>query len=328
MIGFGCVSLAIVVAVAIELVVSGRPLYHAGWYNVGLAALVAVTLVNGRKRFRRTSSPRARWGIVAGCVGAAVLGLAGIASGLLAPDNQTVVGAPGERVRVESVGTLSFPLATLGAQAGAVTLQRRVGGRIEIGERPRNAGNFILRAVERDVAYVEARDLRGNRLTITQPSGSVFLSPVLLMQHRQTIAGMNLPYDSFNVPAVRRVVKAVLFTPDQAAMFARSALPRGRAAVLLAVDDENERPLPNAIVLSAGDRAVTAGGLSLRAAVARYPAVEVVAAPNSLATVLGTLLVLGGLLSLISRPTLLAGDDRSDVSDDDAALRKLDAFGR
>ena len=68
----------------------------------------------------------------------------------------------------------------------------------------------------------------------------------------------------------------------------------GEPAVLFAVDDENERPLPHAIALSAGGRAVRVGGLSLRAAVETYPAVEVVAAPNILATAFGTLLVVGG----------------------------------
>jgi hypothetical protein len=145
-----------------------------------------------------------------------------------------------------------------------------------------------------------------------------------MMQHRQTIAGMDLPFDSFNVPAARRVVKAVLFTPEQAAALSHGLGSTGDASVLFAVDDENDRPLPNAIALSAGGKPVTVGGLSLRAVVTQYPAVEVVAAPNVIATVLGGLLVAGGLLALLMRPVLLTGDDRSNVSQDDAALGKLD----
>ena len=110
---------------------------------------------------------------------------------------------------------------------------------------------------------------------------------------------MELPYDSFSVPAARRIVKAVMFTPGQAAMLLHGGAKTGEAAVLFAVDDENERPLSNAIALSAGGRAVRVGGLSLRATVESYPAVEVVAAPNMLATAFGTALVLGGILALI-----------------------------
>ncbi len=328
MIALVCAALAVVAGVAIELVLPGQPVYHAGWYNVALIALVAVTFAAGRKALRRAATARARWAVAAVLSGAAVTGFAGIASGLLAPDNQTFVGAPGERVRVESLGVLSFPLVSSDAPAASVTLERPLRASVEIGERRRDAGSFILRAVERDIAFVEARDVRGNRLTVTQPAGSVFLSPVLLMEHRQTIAGMDLPYDSFNVPAARRVVKAVLFTPEQAATLAHGAAASGDAAVLFAVDDEKERALRNAIAMSVAGKAVTVGGLSLRGTVAEYPAVEVVAAPNVVAAGLGALLVLGALLALVARPILLTGDDRADVSQDDAARGKLDPFRR
>ena len=109
------------------------------------------------------------------------------------------------------------------------------------------------------------------------------------------------------MPGARRVVKAVLFEPDKAAMLSHGAVPNGDAAVLFAVDDENERPLRNAIALSVGSRSVSVGGLVLRGAVAAYPAVEVVAAPNLAATVIGAALVLGGLIALFARPPLWPG---------------------
>ena len=225
-----------------------------------------------------------------------------MASGLFAPDNQTFIGAPGQRISVEALGVLTFPLASTDAPAsGSVTLERALHAPMELRESRSDAGNFILRTIPRSVVYVEARDLRGSRLTITQPAGSAFLSPVLLMEHRQTIAGMDLPYDSFSVPAARRIVKVVMFTPGQAAMLLHGGAKIAEAAVLFAVDDENERPLSNAIALSAGGRAVRVGGLSLRATVESYPAVEVVAAPNALATAFGTALVLGGMIGLLLR---------------------------
>jgi hypothetical protein len=318
-------ALVVVGAVALEILLPGQAVYHAGWYNVAIGAAVAVALIAGRRLFRRANSPRARIAVAAVALGVGIAGFAGIASGLLAPDNQTVIGAPGERVPVESLGVLAFPLTSTDAgTTGSVTLVRRFGGPIAIGERARNAGNFILWTISRSVAYVEARDLRGNRLTITQPEGASFLSPVLMLEHRQTIAGIDLPFDSFNVPAARRVVKAVMFTPAQAAMLLHGGMEAGEPAVLFAVDDENERPLPHAIVISAGGRAARAGGLSLRADVTGYPAVEVVAAPDLVATVFGTLLVIGGVIALAT----LTGNNRANVSQHDAALRQLDALGR
>jgi hypothetical protein len=171
---------------------------------------------------------------------------------------------------------------------------------MQIGQRPRDAGSFILRGLPRSVAYVEVRDARGGRLTVTQPMGAAFLSPVLLMEHRQNIAGLDLPFDSFNVPAARRVVKAVLFTPAQADMVLQGRARAGEPAVLFAVDDENDRLLAHGIVLSDGGRAVRAGGLLLRATVATYPAVEVVSSPNLIASGIGLLLVLAGIAALVS----------------------------
>jgi hypothetical protein len=299
--GLRAAALAAAVAAVAEILLPGRALYHAGWFNVVLGALVVVATVAGRRQLIRAQSARARLAILSLAAGAAIAGVAGVVSGLFAPDNQTFVGAPGQRISVEALGLLVFPLASTETSASpSVALQRPLHAPMEIGERPRDSGNFILRAVPRSVVYVEARDLRGNRLTITQPAGSLFLSPILLMQHRQTIAGMDLPYDSFTVPAAGRVVKVVMFTPTEAAMLLHGGAQIGEPAVLFAVDDENERPLPHGIALSAGGRAVRVSGLSLRAVAETYPAVEVVAAPNVLVTAFGALLVLGGLIASLS----------------------------
>jgi hypothetical protein len=300
--GLVAAALLVVIAATIEIAIPGQKFYHAGWYNVAIVGLVVVTFATSRRRFRQTSSLPPRLAIAAVLFGTALTGLASAASGLLAPDNQTFLGAPGAHVRVETLGTLFFPIALNGATSNvSVTLERGAGGAMEIGERSRDAGNFILRTIPRDVVYVGVRDLRGNSLTVTQPSGSTFLSPVLLMEHTQTIAGMNLPFDSFNVPAARRIVKAVMFTPAQAAMLLHGGARLGEPAVLFAVDDENERPLANAIALSAGGREVRAGGLRLRGIVGTYPGVDVVAAPNVVATALGAFLAIGGIAALAYR---------------------------
>ncbi len=296
MIALIALALVVLAAVIAEIALPGKAVYHAGWYNVALCGLAILSILAVRKRFAAARGIRRRAGVVAIAFGTIAAAVAGIASGLLGPDNQSVIGAPGQRVRVEGLGTLDFPLSD--ASAADVTLERPLRGPLVIGPGTRNAGNFILRASPRDVVYVEARDLRGNRLTITQPTGSVFLSPVLLMEHRQTIAGMELPFDSFNVPAAQRVVKAVLFTPAQAAMLPHNA-GIGEPAVLFAVDDENDRLLPHAIALSSGGRSAKAGGLALRGRVAGYPAVDVMSAPSLIAVILSALLVAGGLIALL-----------------------------
>lgn len=277
-------AFAVVAMVVAEIVVPGRDVYHAGWYNVLIAALAVLAVV------------RARLPYVAAAFGAVIVAFAGIANGLLAPDTQQIVGAPGARVRVDDLGgSLNFPLIAVPSATGPleVSLERPNRASVSFGASPRNIGSFVLRTVDRTVVYVEARDARGGRLTITQPTGSAFLSPVLLMQQRQTISGMDLPFDSFAVPAAHRIVKAVYFTPQQAASM-RGMAGADIPAVLFAVDDEEDRPLPNAIALDPDGAGIALGGLQLHAVVLAYPAVDVVAVPQLVATLAGALLVVAG----------------------------------
>lgn len=274
---YAAIAIVLEAVAWIEIALPGRALYHAGWFNVALAGLFIVCIAGKRRQ-----SPLL-------ALGAAIVACAAIANGLFAPDNNTVVGAPGQSVRVNDLGgTLSFPLAVPGGAA----------------QQPQFAGplltTFVLHPVERSVVYVEARDPRGNHLTVTQPTGIAFLSPVLLMQQQQQIAGLQVPYDSFAVPAAHRIVKAVLFTPQQAAMM-RGMEGLAAPAVLFAVDDDNDHPLPQAIALCPDGQSVSIGGLSLHAAVLQYPAVEVLAVPSLVAVGLGTLAVLGGLVPIKKR---------------------------
>lgn len=299
--GTAAAAMLVAISVAAEIALPGRTLYHAGWFNVAIAALTLVAFAMGRRAFRHARYSRARVAISGVILGTAVLGLAGVSSGLLAPDNQMVIGAPGSRVRVEALGLLVFPIVSTSIPNDVgVALERGSGSAMEIGERSRDAGNFIVRTIPRNVVYIDARDLHGNALTVTQPSGATFLSPVLLMEHRQTIAGMDLPFDSFNVPAAQRVVKAVMFDANQSAMLLHGGAQLGAPAVLFAVDDEHERPLAHSIALSAAGRPVLAGDLRLSGVIATYPGVEVVAAPNIFAVVLGALLVLVGIATSVT----------------------------
>ena len=274
------VAVTLAVVAIVEIVVPGRDLYHAGWFNVSVAAIVAAMLSRARTAL---SQARAPWAVVSVILGASIAGLATVANGLFAPDNRTVVGAPGQRVRVEDAGgVLEFPLV----QANSSSENVRFDGPA--------LRSYVVRTIPRTVVAVEARDVRGAHLTVTQPTGIAFLSPVLLMQQRQSIAGMSLPYDSFAVPAAHRIVKAVLFTPQQAAAL-RGMEGLELPAVLFAVDDENDRPLPHAIALCVDGQSVAVGGLIVHANVVQYPAVEIVAVPPVAAVAVGALLVVGGL---------------------------------
>lgn len=292
----------VLAAVAGELLIPGRAVYHAGWFNVALIALAIACVASARKAYAKSEDRRARLSIAGIVLGTTLASVAGAISGLLAPDNRTVVGAPGQSVPVQDIGgTLQFPLVAgrngAASSFGAIVVLSRQGRRpIPLGSSGRDVGNAIVSVASRDVVYVEARNLNGDRLTITQPAGSAFLSPVLLMQQTQTIAGLTLPFDSFALPAAHRVAKAVLFSAQQAATLRGLTGGAPSPAVLFAVDDENGRPLPHAIAIARDGDSVAVGGLRLHATVLSYPAVHIAAAPALAAVVAAVLLFAAGLL--------------------------------
>jgi hypothetical protein len=279
---------AVVVASIVELAVAAHSVFHSGWFNVVLAALVVIAIASRPKRHASS------WAVLLGC---AIAGAAAISYGLFAPDDRTVNGAPGQRIVVEGLGTLVFPVADAGASMPPVALARSRGRLQMFGPGALNTGYATLRETPRTVVAVEAFDARANHLTITQPQGVVFLSPVLMMQHEQTISGVRLPFDSFNVPAAQRIVKTIMFSPAEAAVMLHGVEP-GQGAVLFAVDNENDMPLPHGIVLGPDGQTVRAGGLMLRAALQSYPAVAVTFTPNLVAVCAGALLFAGGVIGL------------------------------
>lgn len=275
---FTTLGAVIVAGVLAQILLPGRDMYHAGWYVVALVAPTVVLLLRLRGVLKMQPDVRARAGTALAAFGIVVVAVCGIVCGLLAPDAQTVVGAPGSSVRVESLGrTLDFPpLQSVRAPA------LRFAG-----------ATFLERPVPRRVVEVQAFDSHGGRLTITQPTGSAFLSPVLLMQSRQMIAGMNLPFDSFSVPAARRSIKAVLFTEQEAAQM-RGISGAPAPAILFDVEDLAERSLPHGIALARSGAMVAVAGLHLRGIVQTYPAVEAIAIPNVFALVLGLIAICAG----------------------------------
>lgn len=291
---FSGIVAAICAAVLVEEILPQRAIYHAGWYNVMLLALVVLLVAQARSRVRAARRQSAV-AVAAIALGAGVIGFSGMVNGLLAPDPQTVIGAPGQEIAVSDLGgDLLFPRLDTGSNDAAPELLRR-------GRRPlpidatRHLASFILRPVPRTVVRVEAHDLSGAHLTITQPEGSAFLSPVLLMQQTQRISGLDLPYDSFALPAAHRIVKAVLFNEQQIAAL-RGITGPPVPAVLFAVDNDADQPLPHAIVLARSGESVRVGGLFLRADVVAYPEVDVIAVPSIPASAIGAVLIVLGLV--------------------------------
>lgn len=260
----------------------GAAVYHAGWYNA-LDIAIFVLAAWRLRSLRKTHAPVFS-ALAAAAFGGAIIVFAGVSSGLMGPDTHTVVGAPGATVRdADAGGAFVFPLS------GSTIAFQRGRSSVSVGSGRRYTGGFILWERPRTVVHVDAADLRGGHLTITQPTNASFLSPVLLMQQTTVIDGMNVRFDSFSVPAASRNVKTVLFTEQQAAQLHADSVVVGEPAILFAVADPKDRVLPNGIGLAPPGVQKTLAGLRLMATIQSYPAVVVASAPYWPILVLGVL---------------------------------------
>ncbi len=291
------IALLVLAGVIVELIVPGKPVYHSGWYNVAIVALVVILAMRMRAVLVPLKTARARVGASMAAFGIAIVAFAGVASGLLGPNAHTIVGAPGERVRADELGgTLVFPFAHQ-ATTPVASLQRGSGS-LPIDGR-RYVGAFVLHPVLRTVVEVTAFDAHDTHLTITQPTGNAFLSPVLMMQGHQSISGFDLAFDSFAVPAAHRQVKVVLFPARIAAQLPGFDAPADTDVLLFDVQNERGDELHGGIGATPDGRAVTLAGLTLRPNVLVYPAIEVFSSPHVGAVLLGLLAVLAGVLTFV-----------------------------
>ena len=232
--------------------VPGRAVYHSGWYNALAIALIVLAARGLRKRTLPQKLALA---------GAALVTISGAVSGLTGPDTQLVIGAPGATIDTRDYGSVAFPI-----DAAAVP-QRRYG----------LASIFV--AHPREVVHVSVTDAGGNHLTVTQPSNSTFLSPVLMMQQTARVANMDVLTDEFALPAVSRSVKVVLFSASQAAFLRRADMPAGKPAALFDVTDAKGRTLPDGLGLVPSGESKTIAGLTIAADVQSYPALDASSAP-------------------------------------------------
>lgn len=286
---------ALVVAVLLQTALPDRGVWHAGWYSVALLALAVLLVLAARHTLHSDSvvRPLSVWTMACGGV---VLAFAGIASGLFAPGPQLIVGAPGVSATIAGLGDVLFPPLESGGPP-ALALADRAPEPIAT---QRYVGSFTVRNVPRTVLRVQAYTPAGAQLTVTQPTGSAFSSPVLLMRQTQTISGLTLPFDSFAVPAAHRIVKVVLFNASQVALMRGISGPPS-PVILFAVDDAMDQPLPHAIAMARSEQAIEVGGLRLRATVAHYSAVDVFSVPALVAVVAGLVMIATGIALSLAR---------------------------
>ncbi len=234
-------------------------------------------------------------------IGAIVVSAAGIASGLLGPDTETVVRAPGVVAPLPDVGAAAFfpnaDAGTIGRGDAQIVLRQRNGESFELTPNGRHfSGSTAIEQQPQTAVYVEVTDLKGNHLTITQPTNSSFLSPVLFFPQTVPIAGRNLPADTFATPAVHRQIKAFFFSKTATAAGQMHGLQAGQEAVLFAVDDDGGTLVPGGIGFAQGDKPVVLGDVRIRATIGTYPALVISAVPYPLGLWLGGACFLGGLL--------------------------------
>jgi hypothetical protein len=233
-------------------------------------------------------------------IGALVVLMAGLASGLMGPDTDTISHAPGTVAPMPDAQAAAFfpnvDAAAIARGDAQIELRRKNGSIIELppGSR-RTLGTVTLETSPHIAAYVEARDLQGRHLTVTQPTNAAFLSPILLFASSVAIMGKDLPADGFAVPAQHRAVK-VFFIKRGSAMAAQLHGAGGGDAVLFAVDDDTGHPIPGGIGFAASGMTVELGGLRLQATLGTYPELVVSAAPWPWALWLGLLAFIGGLV--------------------------------
>jgi hypothetical protein len=284
-------SALLVVAVFAQDVAPTWPGFHDWRYAALLVALATPAL--GYIGFARKGGDGAFGGRCAiALIGALVIGVAGLACGLLGADAVTLTRVPGTVAPLPDLGVAAFfPTADaddIRKGDAALLLRRRGAPSMEIAPGTRRfLGAYVLESRPAHAAYVEARDGRGGRLTITQPTGSTFLSPVLLFPSSVSISGRALPSDSFSVPAARRRIEAMYLSP-QALRGTRAAQGIGdHPAVLFAADDDAGHLVPGGIAMSAMGEEVRAGGLLIRATAGTYPELIVSAVPSCAALWLG-----------------------------------------
>jgi len=292
--------------VAIGLVVAqdikpGLDFYHTWQYITALAIaiIVLVTYVLGARKGEDGAVGRR---IAIAIVGALGIAVGGLLSGLIGPDTITVSGAPGTVTPVPDIAAAAFfgaaDTQTIARGDGTIELRKKSSSAIPV---PAHTNVFLGTSIaylgSKPAAFIVARDARGNHLTVTQPNAAAtFLSPVLLFPNAQPIRDKTFPLDTFAVPALHRVVRALYFSAEDAATFNHTGVHA--AALVLSVNDDGGKTVGLTIAPSGHEVAVA--GLNVTATLGTYPILLVASAPHPAVLIVGFLLFLGGSIAAFS----------------------------
>ena len=276
---------------------AGAALFHTWQYAFALAILAWIVIANVAREMRDAEGKGARLTALA-LVGALIVIADGMASGLLGPDTERVTRAPGSIAPLPGLGAAFFagvdPQGIANGNAGVV-LRRSDRSQVPITPGSRKfLGALMLYTEPVPAAYVEAFDISGNHLTVTQPNGGSFLSPVLLFRERQMIAGKVHPVDGFNVPAVKRSLKVVYLNADDVLLLHVPLSGTPRPAMLYDVFDESGNHSLAIGVAASGDE-TTLAGVRLRATLGRYPELVIVSVPEPFVLLTGFVIFAFGL---------------------------------
>lgn len=299
---FAFALLAIVLTVAQD-VYPARDWYHAWQYTAVLGVALVVMAMHAWRAWRGLEGTHGKR-VVLALAGAIAVGVAGLLSGLIGPDNVTVFGAPGTVTPVPDLGAAAFfaPVgpATLPRGDATVTLRRRDAPPAVIGPRPTPVGLWIAFTQRRPAAYIEVRNERGERLTITQPSNASFLSPVILFRQQQQIHDRTFPLDTFAVPALARIVHVLYFSPADLAAFPHdpaTPLPTEPGAILSVTDEAGAQ---QGITMALSGRETNIAGMRITLTLGTYPVLEAASAPQPYVMLAGIVVFLiAGVWSLV-----------------------------
>jgi hypothetical protein len=292
-------GVATLVLVALQVFVPVWSGVHTEPYAVALAVCLAVLIGYALRAGSGKDGPRGRWYALA-AAGAALIGVTGLASGLLGPETQTLIRAPGSSEPLPGIALSGvFPLAdgaTIARGDARIAVRKRSGAQVELAAGlPRIVGTAVVEAQPRIAAYVSAFDASGRRLTITQPTGPAFLSPVLQFVQQLGLSGQVLPSDTFATPARHRIVTAV-YISAAAARAMHSERIGDRDVVLFSVRDERGRGVPGGIGIAGSGEDARVGDLIVRPVLGTYPALIVGSGPHPLALWGGALCIVAGLV--------------------------------
>lgn len=288
-----CVALALALA---QDVLPGAAFYHSWQYALVLAAALVI-VVTSIVSALRGGFAWGRW-IALALTGAAIVGVAGLASGLLGPDTASVIGTPGTVAPIPALGAAAFfgaaDAVAIARGDAAIVLRRPGKSALEVdGFGHRLDGESILGLDPRPAAFIDAWDERGAHLTITQPSNASFLSPVLLFRQHQKIGEFDVPFDIFATPGRARVFHALFFTPRDLVNFRHTVADPTHPALVVTVSDDRGKPI--GIALAPSGKTVELGGVRVRATLGTFPALSIASAPPPLALAIGLALVVLGL---------------------------------